>query len=265
MPYFPSLQRRFAPVFGLLIGLAVHAIAPQVMAEENKSIPSALQNVITEVDTAANQQNIKTVMQFYSPNFINTDGLNNTGLSKTLTDFWQRYNNINYRTEIKSWKAQGQGFVAETITSINGTQLIEGKQVKLTSTLRSRQIIENGKIVQQEILSERTEIKKGNKAPTVDLLIPEQVRIGQSYNVDAIVKEPLGNEILIGNLSEENVTSTRYLKPKNTQLEYLQAGGLFKIGRAPLKKGNYWISAVLVRQGGMTLITHRLRVVEGRR
>ena len=45
-------------------------------------------------------------------------------------------------------------------------------------------------------------------------------------------------------------------------LEFLNAGGLFKIGRAPSTPGPQWISAVIRRGEDMTIITQRLQVVK---
>ena len=45
-------------------------------------------------------------------------------------------------------------------------------------------------------------------------------------------------------------------------LELLTSGGLFKVGRAPSTPGNQWISAVISRSDGMTMMTQRLQVVK---
>jgi hypothetical protein len=92
--------------------------------------------------------------------------------------------------------------------------------------------------------------------------VPEQVKVGQEFNIDAIVQEPLGNDILIGTAITQPVTAKSYSESELLQLEFLPSGGLFKIGQAPDTVGNNWISAILMRQGGVTLVTQRLRVVK---
>jgi hypothetical protein len=96
----------------------------------------------------------------------------------------------------------------------------------------------------------------------VKLNLPEQVTTGQSFSFDAIVQEPQGNDLLLGPAVEEPVKFNGLIKPTTLDLELLSAGGIFKMGRAPATATNRWISAVLVRQDGMTMITQRLRVVD---
>jgi hypothetical protein len=92
--------------------------------------------------------------------------------------------------------------------------------------------------------------------------LPEQVRVGQPYNFDVIVKEPLGNNLLLGTALEEQIKPERFTKPADLKLELLSAGGIFKLGKAPLKEDNRWVSAVLIREGGMIMVTQRLQVVD---
>jgi hypothetical protein len=134
--------------------------------------------------------------------------------------------------------------------------------MKLESTLRSRQRFEGQKIVQQDILAERTQLTSGANPPDVEVTLPEQVRIGQQFNFDVIVKEPLGDGFLLGTALEEQIKPELYTKPVDFELELLPAGGIFKVGKAPLRAENRWISAVLIRGDGMTLITQRLQVVD---
>jgi 23S rRNA-/tRNA-specific pseudouridylate synthase len=152
-------------------------------------------------------------MQFYSGNFKNSDGLTRSGMEQALTQLWKRYSQLTYRTELQDWKADGNAIVAETITTITGTQQSEGTPMTLQSTLRSRQRLENQKIVQQNILAERTQITSGAKPPTVQVNLPDQVRVGQSYNFDVIVKEPLGDDLLLGTAMDEPIKPELYAKP----------------------------------------------------
>jgi len=152
--------------------------------------------------------------------------------------------------------------VVETETQISGELEEKGINQTLKSTIRSRQRIENGKILRQEVLSERTEMTSGDNPPTVEVNLPEQVRIGQSYNLDAIVQEPLGTDLLLGGVSETPVRANNYLATLPASVDLLSAGGLYKQGVAPARADQRWISIVLIRGGGMTTITQRLRVTE---
>jgi hypothetical protein len=260
--HFPS-STMFQPTrFSLLIVTALGLSATgNALAASPDTAPPELKTALTQIDAAANRRDVNGVMQFYSPNFTNTDGLNRQNMEKALTQLWQRYPKLQYRTQLQSWERDRTGgIVAETVTQITGTQPIEGRDWAFNSTIRARQRFENQKIARQEILTERTQLTSGEKPPTVEMRLPERVRAGQEFNFDAVVKEPLGDDVLVGAALQENVNPQGYLNPTQVQLEPLAAGGLFKQGRAPNSAGKYWISAVLVRADGMTIVTQRLQV-----
>jgi len=223
--------------------------------------PQSLKSTLAQIDAAANQRNLKAVMQFYSPNLTHSDGLTRQTLEKTLANFWQRYSSLNYRTELKSWQPNRQGFTAETVTTITGTQQTGNQKLALAATITARQQIVGQKILRQEIVSERSRVTSGAKPPTVEVNLPQQVKVGQSFNFDAIVKEPLGDSLLLGAALEEPITPGNYFKNGPLKLEALPAGGIFKVGKAPPQAASRWISAVFVRQGGMTVVSQRLQVV----
>jgi hypothetical protein len=230
-------------------------------AESPETAPPQLKDALSQIDAAANSRNLQAVMQFYGTNFKHSDGLTRASMEQALTQLWERYPELTYRTELQDWTRKGDEIIAETVTYITGSQPSEGMAMKLEATLRSRQHFENQTIVQQDILAERTQLTSGVNPPTVDVQLPNEVRAGQEYNFDVIVKEPLGDDFLLGTALEEPVKSERYTTPADFALELLPAGGIFKVGKAPSTDEDRWISAVLIRGDGMTMITQRLPVV----
>ena len=222
--------------------------------------PPQLTNLVSQIDAAANQKNVEASIQFFSPNFTHSDGLTRQSMAQTLTQLWQRYPNLKYQTQVQSWKPQGDAIVAETVTNITGAQSQNPRDIVLNATIKSRQRYQDGKIVSQEILSENSQLKIGQQPPTVEVKLPQQVKPGQQYNFDAVVQEPLGEDYLLGAAIEEPIKPENYLNSSRVDLELLSAGGLFKLGRAPAQPDDLWISAVLIRGNGMTLVTQRLNV-----
>lgn len=257
-----SLPVSWSVLFVLTVGLTL-GWARIVQAESPETAPPQLKDILTQIDAAANRRDASAVMQFYGTNFKHSDGLTRASMEKAISQLWQRYSQLNYRTELKDWKSEGNGIVAETVTYITGTKPSNGTTVKLESMLRSRQRIENQKIVQQEILGERTQQMSGANPPKIEVLLPEQVRPGQSFNFDVIVQEPLGDSLLLGAALEDTIKPELYAKPSEFKLDLLPAGGIFKMGKAPTKPQDHWLSAVLVRKDGMTMVTQRLPVVNG--
>lgn len=242
---------------GLTVGWANHA-----QAESPATAPPQLKDTLTQIDAAANRRDVNSVLQYYAANFKHSDGLTREAMGQALTQLWQRYPQLTYRTQLKDWRAEGNSIVAETVTNIAGTQGRDGAVMKLESIMRSRQRFENQKVVQQDILAERTQISSGAKPPSIQINLPEQVGVGQSYNFDVIVTEPLGDDLLLGTALEEPIKPERYNKPANLKLELLPAGGVFKLGKAPATKDSRWLSAVLIRGNGMIMVTQRLQVVD---
>jgi hypothetical protein len=198
-------------------------------------------------------------LAFYSPQFRATDGITLENLRAGLTEFWQQYPNATYKTVVNRWSQEGNAWIVEVTTTVTGTHERQGRSFKLNSTLSARQRIEGNQIVSQEILAERSEIKTGAMPPSVDVVLPQQAMPNSNFEFDAIVTEPLGDRLLLGAALEEPIQASGYLNPAPIELELLNAGGLFKIGRTPAA-GDRWISAVIVRNDGITSVTQRLRV-----
>jgi hypothetical protein len=247
-------------------GLALSwGIGQQAQAASPESAPADLVAALEQIETAASAGDVNAVMQSYSASFTNADGFTYDSLQAALQTLWERYDNITYRVELQSWEPADNGYTAETLTYIEGTQSASlqtaGTQPqRLDSVIRSQQTFQDGKIISQTTLSERNQVSSGENPPTVNVILPEQVGTGESYDFDAIVTEPLGQQYLLGAAVEEGVTATDFFTGRPLELELLSAGGLFKVGEAPASPDSRWLSALLVREDGMTVITRRLRV-----
>ncbi|MBD2726031.1 nuclear transport factor 2 family protein [Nostoc sp. FACHB-892] len=255
--------------FLLTIGLTsgwqrTQAATPQQLAQAgiSQNAPADLKNLLTQVDAAASRGDVKGVLQFYSPNFAHGDGLNLQTLEKSLISLWQRYPKLQYSTKLLSSKPEGNAIIAETETTITGLPSGNSNNSALNATIKSRQRITGGKIVRQDILSERTQLTSGTKPPQIDFKLPEQVQVGQKYNFDAIVQEPLGDDFLLGTALEEAIKPDNFLNPTSVDLQLLTSGGLFKTAQAPSTPGSRWVSAVILRGNGMTMVTQRMQVVK---
>ncbi|MBM0743742.1 nuclear transport factor 2 family protein [Phormidium sp. CLA17] len=242
-------------LFSTVLPLAAQAQNPA------SSAPAQLTTLLTQMDAATNARNVTTVVDLYGSNFSSSDGLNRQNLQQSLSSLWKRYPKLNYQTELKSWKNESNGIVANTVTRITGTFQEGDREYKLDSTLESRQRIENQKVVRQEIVNERSQITSGSNPPTLKLNVPNQVNRGQNFSFDAIVQEPLGDDLLLGAALEETIKPSGYLNATTVDLEPLNSGGIFKVGKAPTNSEQHWLSAVVVRHDGITMVTQRLRIV----
>jgi hypothetical protein len=242
-------------LLGGVMGLSVEAASPE-------TAPAELVSTIEAIETAANAQNMEQLMALYSTSFEGPDGFTREQYQSTLSEFWSQYDTLTYDVELLSWENAGSGLVAETLTTVTGSQFSAGRELELTAEVRSRQRYVDGQIVSQEILSEETRLASGDNPPAVNVQLPETVSPGEEFNFDAIVQEPLGDRLLLGLAIDEGVTTEDFLMPRPVDLEALSAGGLFKLGKAPMKPDQRWISSVLVREDGIVIDTRRLMVEE---
>jgi hypothetical protein len=258
----PNLRStKFCAQLAISLLVTAHGILP-ASADSSATAPAALKTILSNIDTAANSRQLPTLLRYYGANFNPGDGMTRATWQQSLGQLWQSYSNLKYTTTLVSWKPDGNGYTAETVTKITGTQQTNGRIEKLQATIQSRQKIAGGQIVEQQIIHERTQVSSGSQPPTVDLTLPDKLQTNAEYNLDAIVREPLGEDVLMGAVVEQPISADSYGKASDYKLELLTAGGLFKISRAPGKSGDYWFSTVFIRPTGMTTLTQRVRVVK---
>ena len=255
-----SAQRFAWLAFGASLAIATALLPQRGWANTSATAPKALKEALGQIDAAASKADVAGVMKYYGATFSHSDGLDRKSLEAALSRLWQRYPNLQYRTELKTWRAEGNALVAETITYVTGSQQVGDRQYTLTSTLESRQRFENQRIVRQDVLAEQSKVTSGSNPPTIRLVLPSRVAPGQQFNFDAIVQEPLEDNLLLGAAIEEPIKPEGFLTPAKVDLRPLNAGGIFKVGRAPQRGENRWLSAVIVRHDGITVMTQRLIV-----
>lgn len=245
------------------------APSPSYVARSGSEAPEAIQQAIGRWEQAANAKDLQALLRNYSGNYRNSDGLNRRALATSIRGFWKQYSNVDYETDIVGWEQTRRGGVAEVVTRIQGSRSESLRRLTLVTTFRSRQTYENGQLVREDIVSERSEITSGERPPTLQVNLPEQVAPGQKYNFDVIVMEPVDKDLLLGGLLDEPVSSKGYGTPSKAELLPLVdsqtgtgPGGMFKIGEAPRNGHDRWISAVVLRKDGLTMVTQRLKVAK---
>ncbi len=226
-------------------------------------LPQEVAQTLAAMDKAATDQQLKRLLRFYHPEFQHSDGLTRQSLKSVLKAFWNQYEDISYSTEVLAWEADSEGGgTATTKTTITGLQTLEDQEMRLTATIKSRQRWLNGQMLEQTITAEQSQLTSGDNPPKITVSLPEQVKVGGTFNFDVVVDAPLEKRLLLGTAIEEVISPERYLKQPTLKLELLPAGGLFKVGKAPKKPTSEWISAILVQDGGMVVISRRLTVVK---
>ena len=254
--------------------------------------------VITDLDAALNRKDVTAVTNLLSLNFTHGDGYTRQSLTQSLQALWQQYPNLTYRTEIIKTEARENAKEVETLTTIDGKRNIKGQIWKIQGTVRALQVIASGEVRSQTILAEQTQVRIGEKPPTVTVSLPTTVTVGKDYSYDVIVQEPVNDDLFMGTILDEPVSAALMANPTRLQLEFpslaelltgrptrrrsvssssaaetsmlksvklsrMKSGGFFKIGRASNVPETLWISAILARHdGGITIATTRLRTIK---
>ncbi len=254
-----------AGLIGVELGLAAIALSWAGVARAElqppASAPAELVQTLDAIDEAASSQDLDGVMDYIDPAFTHEDGLDADDLEAALEALWERFDTLSYSTELLGWHGDGSAWIAETRTTVIGMAPIGSRMGRLRSVIESRQEFSDSQLISQSILREESELTLGDNSPNLDINLPEKVGVGQSFSFDAIVLEPLGDRILLGSAYDEAVNVEGYTTPIVIDLDLLSAGGLFKIGRASAELGDRWVSAIIVREDGITAVTRRLQVV----
>lgn len=258
------------------IGLGLVGLESIALADSGRPMmavaavaPAELTTLFRQWDQDLSQRKLAPALAHYAANFSHADGLTRQSLGASLQQFWQLYPNALYRTTLLSWTGSPSRWVVETEVRITGRRTDSKRQLTLDSLQTLRSTIENGKLVRQEVLSERNRVTSGEAPPTLDMRLVDEVQTNQDFNLDVIVQEPLQADVLLGAVLDEPVLGGKIadvtkldIKPLIDSKSGTGPGGIFKIGRSAAKAENRWISAIVLRKTGMTFITQRLRVVD---
>ena len=82
---------------------------------------------------------------------------------------------------------------------------------------------------------------------------------GAKYDIDIILKEPLGDVIVAGGI--KSLQDESYLSQEIT-LEPLASGGIFKMTRAPSKTGTQVWAGIIAHPKGIITFTKSVEIVE---
>lgn len=255
------------------LGMAVLASSTMGLFAANLFGPSALaqsqdpkadlQDWLQRQLNAANEQGLEAFFETYSPDFNHQDGLNLEQTRTALSDLWESYDPLTYGGRLQTWERRGSDLVATFEIDLAGEQLSDRGSLDLVGSqvVQNRfRVTEDGSLllINQEVISEAMTLTSGDNPPTVTLRLPDQIKPGSAYRLEAIVQEPIHRSLLLGTFIDEPVAADRYLEVSSFPLEPLQAGGIFRQADAPDQPGSDWISFMFVNQGGITLESRRI-------
>lgn len=190
------------------------------------------------------------------------DGIVTAELQPALNQRYQRFRQdfpgVTWRVEPAAPLADGR----ETLLlKVRGEAESEGLRYQLEATERIAIRLNDGRLVDQELVAHESLLRSGERPLAVTLAIPDTVLTGSRYDVDLIVQEPLDQALVAAgliDLTQQQVVNQ--LRP-DVPLAPMGGGGLFKSVQAPQAPGSQTWALMLVHPDGVVTATKRVRVV----
>ncbi|WP_287130033.1 nuclear transport factor 2 family protein [Candidatus Cyanaurora vandensis] len=221
---------------------------------------SDLNQVIREFDQSASRRDLSAVMSYYAPDFKNNDGLDKAKLTTALTNFWKDLPESTYTTEVLDLKVTGDQTTATTRTRVTGQLQQNNFTFALLATTEAQSLWQQQggrwQLLSQTITSEKSELKSGPKPPQVKVELPATVAAGKSYELSAILAQPLEEKVILGTVLQGNAGQDLPL----INLDDLRAGGLFKKNSVPAAAIDQVVNLGFVQGDGMYFLSQRIKV-----
>ncbi|WP_226424544.1 hypothetical protein [Synechococcus sp. MU1617] len=234
----------------LLSALAVLGSPLNALAEADQS-NSGLEGFSHRLQSALNAEGASTF-----------EGVAISELQPELTQRYQRFRQdfpkITWRVEPAAPLADGR----ETLRLlVRGEAESEGLRFRLEATERIAIRLDNGRMVDQELVAHQSLLRSGERPLQVTLGIPDAVLTGSRYDIDLIVEEPLGQALVAAGLIDLTQQEVEAQLRPNLPLAPMGGGGLFKSVQAPQTPGSQTWALMLVHPDGVVTATKRVRVV----
>ncbi|AGY60338.1 hypothetical protein GKIL_4092 [Gloeobacter kilaueensis JS1] len=259
------LSRRW--LFTLVV-VCTLAIVPVPGQAANEVLEARIRATVEKIDAASNKQDLEALLVNYAPGFRSADGLTYEATRKAVAALWSKLSQPTYQTNVTAVVPQKNQVRVNATTFLNaGYKSDLGEPGKLESQVETSSLYEEQqgafKLVSQRVLAERTKLSIGSNPPQVNLNLPEAVRVGRPFKIEAILPTSLQKSPALGGIRLSPITARSPGAVEAPALEPLRTGGLFKTGQAPQRPTDQAITLAIVRQGGLLLVNQRLKVTEG--
>ena len=179
-------------------------------------------------------------------------------LAQRLERFRLDFPEVTWQVEPAAFTSDGRPTLS---LRVRGAAESEGLNYFLEASEQIAIRLDNGQLVEQELLAQQSLLRSGQRPLAVNIAIPDVVLTGSRYDVDLIVQEPLGQALVAGgliHLTDEQLSAQ--IRP-NLPLAPQAGGGLFKSVQAPQQPGAQTWAAMLVHPDGVVTATKRVRVI----
>ena len=190
------------------------------------------------------------------------EGLAISELQPSLTQRYQRFRQdfpeLTWRVEPAAPLKDGRKTL---LLRVSGEAESGGLRYRLKAIERIAIHLDNGRLVDQELVAHESLLRSGEHPLEVTLGIPDVVLTGSRYDIDLIVEEPLDQALVAAGLIDLTQLQVEDQLRPNLPLAPMGGGGLFKSVQAPQVPGSQTWALMLVHPDGLVTATKRVRVV----
>ena len=234
-----------------LVSALALLVSPLLACADAERSSSALEAFSRRLQTVLNSDN---AAQF--------DAVAISELQPLLIQRYQRFRRdfpeVTWRVEPVAPQADGR---ATLLLQVRGDAESAGLSYQLEAMERIAIRLEDGRMVNQELVAHESLLRSGERPVAVTLDIPDAVLTGSRYDVDLIVEEPLGQALVSAGLIDLTHQQVEQQIRPNVPLAPMGGGGLFKSVQAPQVPGSQTWALLLVHPDGVVTATKRVRVV----
>ncbi len=235
---------KFFPKLGLFIYIFIYLISPKLAITQNTNV-----DIRKNLENALNTRNLKLIKNIFKED-------ENFKIQEQFKEIIKDFPNSKW--QIKRLSGENSKEKIFNI-KVNGNKIVNGEIYFLESNFKYLFSIQNDKINNGNIKNLLTTIRNDQNKIDIIFRIPEKVLTGKKYDIDIILNEPLGDEIIAGGIiSHQDDT---YLK-QEINIEPLASGGIFKTTRAASKPAKQIWSGIIVHPKGTISFTKSVEIVE---
>ena len=242
-------MRRFLKV--TLVSAMALVLSPVHALEQPGRGGSALERFSDRLQTALNSGSSSAFDTLVS-------GALQPVLAQRLERFQEDFPEVTWEVEPAAPTTDGRPTLS---LRVRGAAESQGLSYSLQASEQIAIRLEDGELVDQELLAQQSLLRSGERPLAVDVAIPDVVLTGSRYDIDVIVEEPLGQALVAGGLIDLTDEQLSAQKRPNLPLAPQAGGGLFKSVQAPQQPGSQTWAVMLVHPDGVVTATKRVRVV----
>ena len=229
---------------GLFIYIIVYLIFPKLAITQNTKV-----DIRKDFEDALNTRNLKLIKNHFEEE-------ENLKIQRKFREIIKDFPNSEWQIKRLSGKNPNKKIFD---IKVIGKKIVNGEIYFLESSFKYLFSSHNGKINNGNIKNLFTTIRNDQNKIDINFRIPDIVLTGTKYDIDIILNEPLGDEIIAGGIISHQDES--YLR-QEIDIEPLASGGIFKTTRASSKPTTQIWSGIIAHPKGIISFTKSVEIVE---